>query len=439
MTQRFLVDRAYLETAWQENVLIQIDNGIISELKANASDKTAETLKGALIAGMPNLHSHAFQRALAGLTEHTVGHKDTFWTWRNAMYKLAMNFTPKMLKAVASQLYSELMQAGYTSVAEFHYVHQPDPLRMSEALIEAALETGIRLTLLPVLYQQSDFNYAPPNAGQKHFYLSLNDYLALVEKLESLTKDYPQIKIGIAPHSLRAVSPEVMHELFTTLPNAVRHMHIAEQEKEVHDCLKAYGARPIEWLLEHFDVNNNWSLIHCTHMTASELKALAATTAVAGLCPSTEGNLGDGFFELRDYVKHGGRFGIGTDSNSSTSPVEELRLMEYVQRLRHQERNIIAGQEGSSGEKLYSKALAGGSQALGQKIGEIALGYAADFILLNQEHPQLTMHTPKTLLDAFVFSGNQNPIKQVMVAGKWIQPLADDSKFRQSMKEITHL
>jgi len=441
MSQTYKVSKVYLPKGWQNDVCITVDAGIITNV---GTDKeciadAAEMLSGALICGIPNLHSHAFQRALAGLTEHTVGHTDTFWTWREAMYKLAMNFNPEWLKVVATQLYSEMLKAGYTSVVEFHYVHQPDPWGMSQAIIDAALETGIRLTLLPVLYQQSDFHNQPPNEGQQHFYHSLDDYLKLVDKLDELTKEYSYITIGIAPHSIRAVAKEAMTDLFKAYPNKVKHIHAAEQQKEIDDSLKAYNARPVEWLLDNFNVDESWCLIHCTHMTDEEVRLLAKSKAVVGLCPITEGNLGDGFFKLREYIASAGRFGIGTDSNSSVSPIEELRLMEYVQRLRFQERNIVAGVQGSTGENLYKSAVTGGAQALGQTVGTIEVGQAADFILLDTEHPQLVGHAD-TLLDAFLFSGNQNPIKQVMVNGKWIESSETYSKdFSQIMKAIVQL
>lgn len=441
MSNSYKASRTYLPDGWHNDVCITVDAGIITKVQKDVASSSSDTelLSGVLISGIPNLHSHAFQRALAGLTEYTVGHTDTFWTWREAMYKLAMNFNPEWLRVVATQLYSEMLQAGYTSVVEFHYVHQPDPLGMSQAIIDAALETGIRLTLLPVLYQQSDFHNQPPNEGQQHFYHSLDDYLQLVAKLDDLTKSYSQIEIGIAPHSIRAVGLEAMTELFKAYPYKVKHIHAAEQQKEVDDSISAYNSRPVEWLLDNFDLDESWCLIHCTHMTDEEVVALAKSKAVAGLCPTTEGNLGDGFFKLRKYIAAGGRFGIGTDSNSSVNPIEELRLMEYVQRLRFQERNIVAGAQGSTGENLFTNAVAGGSQALGQKVGTIEVGQAADFILLDIEHPQLVGHTD-TLFDAFLFSGNRNSIKQVMANGKWIE-ISENyaSDFAKTMKEIIQL
>lgn len=442
--QTFSVSKAYLPYGWHNDVSITIEKGIISNIILNSGvNKDSMQLTGALLSGIPNLHSHAFQRALAGLTEHTIGHTDTFWTWREAMYKLAMNFNPEWQKVVATQLYSEMLQAGYTSVVEFHYVHQPDPLGMSQAIIDAALETGIRLTLLPVLYQQSDFHNQPPNAGQQHFYHTLDDYIKLVATLDGLTKNHSQIEIGIAPHSIRAVGLEAMTELFKAYPDKVKHIHAAEQQKEINDSLNALNARPVEWLLDNFDVDESWCLIHCTHMTDEEVVALAKSKAVVGLCPTTEGNLGDGFFKLREYIAAGGRFGIGTDSNSSVSPIEELRLMEYVQRLRFQERNIVAGTHGSTGENLFNSAVAGGSQALNQNVGTIEVGQAADFLVIDTEHPQVVGHTD-TLFDALLFSGNRNPIKRVMVNGEWIKTSENyvskyASNFAKTMKAITKL
>jgi formimidoylglutamate deiminase len=415
----FFAELALLPDGWAEDVRLEVNGGIISSLTPNAAPEKAQRIQGAVLPGMINLHSHAFQRALAGLSEHTVGVEDTFWTWRASMYALANSFTPEIQLAVATQLYIEMLKAGYTSVAEFHYLHKREPLAMSESLLEAARQSGIYLLLLPSLYQHGGIGEQPLTAGQENFYLSLDDFLNLLATLRASLKNESDLELGIAPHSLRAVSPQTLRDLCNEAKNFQIHIHASEQVKEVEASLEYLGARPVEYLLDNFEVNERWCLIHCTHTTAKELEQLTKSGAAVGLCQTTEANLGDGFFNFAEYMQHG-HFGIGTDSNASVNPVEELRWLEYSQRLRSQKRNVSGGGCGSSGFNLYTKALEGGRRALGGNLGRLEVGRRANLMVLDTEHPSLVGHTKRTLLDAFVFSGNSNVVRDVMVAGKWV-------------------
>jgi formimidoylglutamate deiminase len=439
----YFAELALLPGGWAKNVRLELEEGIIKNIISNTSPDDAEKLQGAVLPGMINLHSHAFQRALAGLSEHTVGSEDTFWTWRESMYALAGAFTPEIQLTVATQLYIEMLKAGYTSVAEFHYLHEHDPLAMSESLLYAARRSGIHMLLLPSLYQHGGIGEKPLTKGQENFYLSLDDYLSLISVLKAGLKNETNLELGIAPHSLRAVSPQTLQELCNAVKNLQIHIHASEQVKEVEASLEVLKARPVEYLLDNFDINHQWCLIHCTHTTHSELERLAKSGATVGLCPTTEGNLGDGFFSLPTYQNYQGYFGIGTDSNTSLNPVEELRWLEYTQRLREQKRNIAALERGSSGMKLYTKALEGGRRAFGSNIGRLEIGAKANLIVIDTEHPNLVGHSERTLLDTFIFSGNDNPIRDVMVGGKWVvrdrrHELEDSTKyqFSQTIREL---
>ncbi|MCC7330687.1 MAG: formimidoylglutamate deiminase, partial [Gammaproteobacteria bacterium] len=326
--------------------------------------------------GMPNVHSHAFQRALAGCTEWAGPGADSFWSWRERMYALARQLAPADIEAIATWLYVEMLEAGYTSVCEFHYLHhQPDgrpyadPAATSRALIRAAAAAGIRLTLLPVLYQQGGFGGRPPGPAQRAFVHALPGYFALLEALRG--GQGPLLRVGIALHSLRAVAPGALDEVLAwraaTDPQCPVHIHVAEQPREVAECQAWSGRRPVEWLLERGVVDAHWCLVHATHMTGGEARALAQSGAVAGLCPTTEANLGDGLFPLAEFLAAGGRIGIGSDSHVSVSPVEELRWLEYGQRLATGRRNVAAtAAEPHCGARLFRAAVAGGARALGQ-------------------------------------------------------------------------
>ena len=372
--------------------------------------------------GMPNLHSHAFQRAMAGLAERRGPGDDSFWTWRETMYAFAARIGPDELQAIAAQLYVEMLKAGYTHVCEFHYLHNApdgkpyaDPAAMSRAIIGAAREAGIGLTLLPVLYMTGGFDGRPLSERQKRFGLSIDDYLRLLESLIALESDV--LRVGIALHSLRAVSESAMREVLasSSTRDRVVHIHIAEQIGEVQDCLSLRGARPVQWLFDHADVNERWCLVHATHLDESEMRKLAKSGAVAGLCPTTEANLGDGLFPLSAFLDANGVLGIGSDSHISVSPVEELRWLEYGQRLVTRHRNIAARAPGASvGNVLWKAALRGGRQAAGMPDA------ARDFIVLDEASPLLAARDEHSVLDTLLFAGNTPLVRDVMAAGEWV-------------------
>jgi formimidoylglutamate deiminase len=393
-----------------------------------ATDQAGETLGQWVLPGMPNLHSHAFQRAMAGLAERKGRSDDSFWSWRETMYAFAAAVGPHALKAIAAQLYVEMLKAGYTQVCEFHYLHhQPDgtpyaqPEAMSLALIEAAREAGIALTLLPVLYISGGFDGRALTPRQRRFGHDVEGYLRLLDTLRQHESD--SLRVGIALHSLRAVPEQAMREVLRSeLARACPiHIHIAEQIGEVQDCLATRGARPVEWLFDHADVDARWCLVHATHLTEAETVQLARSGAVAGLCPTTEANLGDGLFPLTAYQDAGGTLGIGSDSHISISPVEELRWLEYGQRLTSGHRNVAArGQGVSVGETLWGAALHGGAQAAGLPLGELRDGARADLIVLDENSPLLAARDARSVLDSFLFAGNTPLVRDVMCGGEWV-------------------
>lgn len=420
----YFAKSALLPDGWADDVLIETDfQGWITDIKTGVSSKGAQVLKGPVMPGMPNVHSHAFQRAMAGLTERSSGGKDNFWSWREVMYQFLGRLSPEDMQVIASQLYVEMLKAGYTTVGEFHYVHnQPDgkpyddPLIMSHHLIRAAKDTGIGITHIPTLYAHSNFGGLLPTEGQKRFITAPDDIAGMINRLKTLHKDDPQVRIAMAYHSLRAVSSDLMRDFkMTGMPV---HIHAAEQVKEVEDCLAWSGKRPVQWLLENMDIGPDWCLIHSTHMTPEETTALAKSGAVAGLCPTTEGNLGDGLFNLPGYLESAGTFGIGTDSHISINPVEELRWLEYGQRVHKRERAVAHGPgEKHVGAFLYRQALKGGAQAMGRAIGALEKGRRADWVVLDGSHPLLYGKNGDVLLDAFIFAGNVPLVRDVIVGG----------------------
>ncbi len=372
--------------------------------------------------GLPNIHSHAFQRAMAGLAERQSHAADSFWTWRERMYHFAGRIDPDAQYAIATQLYVEMLEAGYTSVCEFHYLHhQPggrpydDPAAMARALIAAARDTGIRLTLLPVLYMTGGFDGRALSDRQQRFGHSLEAYLHLLTTLRA--QEDATLRVGLALHSLRAVPEHAMREVLAAVvgqPLPI-HIHIAEQTAEVEECLAIRGARPVQWLLENAAVDRHWTLVHATHLTPGEVQGIATSQAVVALCPTTEANLGDGLFPLRDFLAHDGRIGIGSDSNVSVSPVEELRWLEYGQRLTLRERNVgVSASEPSTGRNLFERCLAGGIQASGQP------GAENDQVQLDSLSPLMAAVTADDLHDRFVFAGNRCIVSEVTVGGRLV-------------------
>jgi formimidoylglutamate deiminase len=384
--------------------------------------------------GMPNLHSHAFQRAMAGLAERKGPGDDSFWTWREAMYSFASAIGPDDLRAIAAQLYVEMLKAGYTHVCEFHYLHHApdgrpyaDPAAMSLALAEAAREAGIGLTLLPVLYMVGGFDGRPLGERQRRFGMEVEAYLHLLERLRAL--ESPMLRVGIALHSLRAVPEAAMREVLASpLARAgAVHIHIAEQTGEVEECMAVRGARPVRWLFDHADVDARWCLVHATHLDDSEVASTAKSGAVTGLCPTTEANLGDGLFPLADYLDAGGALGIGSDSHISVSPVEELRWLEYGQRLAACKRNIAArAADASVGETLWKAALQGGAQAadvapFGEGVHATpGSGPGQGLLVLDEASPLLAARDENNVLDSFLFAGNVPLVRDVMVNGEWL-------------------
>lgn len=425
-------ETALLPEGWAEDVLLEVDGaGYLAAVVPNARADGVERAAGPVVPGMPNLHSHAFQRALAGLAERAGDAEDSFWTWRALMYRFVARLTPEQIEAVATLLYVELVKAGYTSVGEFHYLHhapdgQPYDARAETGLriLAAARAAGIGVTLLPVLYGFGGFGGQPAGEGQRRFLNDPDGLLDIITKLHEATGANPQMRVGLAPHSLRAVTPETLEAALAGLaaldPEAPLHIHAAEQTREVEDCLAWCGQRPVTWLLEHAGVDARWCLVHATHMEPAETAGLARSGAVAGLCPTTEANLGDGLFDGPRYWAAGGLWGIGSDSHVSQSPVEELRLLEYGQRLRARRRNVLRGAGPAIGAELYRGALAGGARALGRPIGRLAPGCRADLLVLDPQAPALVGLSGDTLLDALVFAGNRNPVRDVAVGGQWV-------------------
>ncbi|HEV7778308.1 MAG TPA: formimidoylglutamate deiminase [Luteibacter sp.] len=422
----FRAHHLWRQGIWQAAGQLAIDGGVFIAGGDGMTD--AEAVGRFVLPGMPNLHSHAFQRAMAGMAERRGRNDDSFWTWRETMYAFAATVGPEELKAIAVQLYVEMLKAGYTHVCEFHYLHhQPDgrayadPAAMSLALVEAAREAGIGLTLLPVLYMTGGFDGRALSERQRRFYHGVDAYIALLERLRPYEDG--MLRVGVALHSLRAVPADAMRTLLGsgTVDGMPVHIHIAEQIGEVQDCLAVRNARPVEWLLDNAEVDARWTLVHATHLTAQETQALAKSGTVAGLCPTTEANLGDGLFPLADYLHAGGTLGIGSDSHISVSPVEELRWLEYGQRLSTRHRNIAARGEGASvGETLWDAALIGGRRAAAVDIGRLEPGARADLLVLDDESPLLAARGPRDAMDSFLFAGNTPLVRHVMTNGEWV-------------------
>jgi formimidoylglutamate deiminase len=414
--KKYFARDALLPQGWARDVCIEVDGG--GAIARVSSVREGEKLAGPVLPGMANLHSHAFQRAMAGLTEMRGPGQDDFWTWRELMYRFVERVNPKQAKAIAAYVYIEMLLHGYTAVGEFHYVHHPAGMLVSH--LDAARETGIALTLLPSLYMWSGFGQKPLQARQKRFSSDVSQLLSILERMHRLSS--PDTNVGVAPHSLRAVDPGALKELVAAVPgDAPIHIHAAEQAREVDECKAALGKRPLEWLLAEMPVDERWCVVHATHMTDEETRALAASGAVVGLCPTTEGNLGDGVFPLAEYRASDGRYGIGGDSHVSRDPAEELRLLEYFQRITRRKRNLTTGDKTPAvGTTLWLEAAAGGAQALGRRMGAIAPGMRADLVVLDPEHVDLHGRSGDAIANALVFAGANGMVRDVMVAGRWL-------------------
>ncbi|MEH2481652.1 formimidoylglutamate deiminase [Nitrobacteraceae bacterium AZCC 2146] len=452
--KRLFFADALLPGGWARDVTVSIENGVIASVADNASSAGAEIISGVAIPGLPNLHSHAFQRGMAGLTEVRGVTQDSFWTWRQLMYRFLDALTPDDVEAIAGFAYAEMLEAGFTSVAEFHYLHhdehgQPyaDLAEMAGRITAAAGATGIGLTLLPSFYNFSSFGGAPSLHGQRRFANDPQRFLALLEKSRAAIAACDDAAIGIAPHSLRAITPETLKEVLAAFPQGPIHIHVAEQVKEVSDCVAWSGQTPVAWLLDHMPVDRRWVLIHATHMTAEEATGVAASRAMIGLCPLTEASLGDGIFEGSQFLEAGGSFGVGTDSNIEITAPGELKQLEYSQRLRYRIRNAVARTPGeSTGRALYEHALDGGAQALGRSVGSLAVGKRADIVVLNNAHPDLAAVSGDRWLDAYTFVAGKSAIdsvwvggKQVVEAGRHRQRSSIVARYQRTMKRLVGL
>ena len=377
---------ALLPTGWARDVQICHNGGVITEVTVGAVAAEGDLCADILIPGLSNVHSHAFQRGFSGLTEQRGPTRDSFWTWRNMMYRFAASLTPDAMQAIAALAYVEMLEAGFTRVGEFHYLHHDpqgraydNPAEMSLRIFAAAQDTGMNLTHLPVFYAYGGFGRQMPGPEQRRFVHELQDFFRLIEACDVMAR--PQDRVGLSAHSLRAATIAQITELAQGFPNRPFHIHIAEQMQEVKDCIALTGRRPVDYLMDHAPVSPDWCLIHATHLTPQEVQRIVERDAVVGLCPITEANLGDGCFPARDFLAKGGRFGLGTDSNVQITATGEARMLEYSQRLSLQERNVCADL-GSTGARLFHAAASGGAQALGAPSPQIAPGSPADLVAL---------------------------------------------------------
>jgi formimidoylglutamate deiminase len=444
-TKRFFAAQAWLDGAWARDVLLTVNvDGYWSGVQTNTSPEDragASVLKGPVLAGLVNAHSHAFQRAIAGLTERrgdvSTGVSDDFWSWRDRMYSVARRISPDQLEAIASFLYAELLAGGYTQVCEFHYLHNAadgesyaDPIEMSLALARAAQTVGIGLTLLPTLYMRSGFTATGLRDDQRRFSSTPESVVRLIENLQAQAGTQPKLNIGVALHSLRAADMAAIKEVssYAATAGLPVHIHIAEQAQEVQVCIAATGQRPIEHLLANVALDGRWNLVHATHTNAAELKAVGASGASIVICPSTEANLGDGVFDFSGHA--GGSWSIGSDSHVTRRWTEELRLLEYSQRLTQRRRNVAAScaSSSSSASTLWQSALAGGKAASGQPLGAILVGHRADFLVLDDQSPALLGVPLDYLLDALVFSSPDARFSEVFVAAKPVLSGIEHSK-----------
>jgi formiminoglutamate deiminase len=420
--------QALLPQGWAESVRVEIRDGRIAAVEPGTPPQPGDARHAIGLAGLPNLHSHAFQRAMAGRAERRADRDDDFWLWRERMYQLAQAVRPEDLRAIAALAYAEMLQAGFVRVGEFHYLHNApdgrpyaDPGEMAAALAAAAAESGVSLTLLPVFYAHSGFGAAAPNAGQARFVTGLDGYGRLLEASGRAIAGLEDAVLGVAPHSLRAVTPKELAEVAALLPAAPVHIHIAEQLKEVEDCIAWSGRRPVDWLLTEAQVDQRWCLVHATHVDEAETLGLAASGAVAGLCPITEANLGDGVFPADGFLAAGGAIGVGSDSNVLIEAAEELRLLEYGQRLTQRRRNVLAQTaEEPTADRIYRAALAGGGRALGVEPPALRPGAPASFVSLDATHPAFAQATPDEYLSRWIFAAGRAAVDCVWVAGRQV-------------------
>jgi len=421
---RFHAAHALLPQGWARDVRIVSQGGTLIEVTEGASAEPGDTALAIALPGLGNLHSHAFQRGMAGLTEIGGNSGDSFWSWRELMYRFLAHLQPDAMQAIAEQAYVEMLESGFTRVGEFHYLHHgPDGApyanraEMAERIAAAAHSSGIGLTLLPVFYAHADFGGAAPNPAQRRLIHDVDGFAELLQGCTRALKDQDDAVLGFAPHSLRAVTGEELAALLPLNAGPV-HIHIAEQTREVDACVAWSGLRPVQWLYEHVPVDARWCLVHATHITEAELQQIVASHAVAGLCPITEANLGDGLFPMQAFARAGGRFGVGSDSNVLIDAAEELRLLEYGQRLQLRGRNVLAPGDGqSTGRWLYEQSLRGAAQVLGVATG-LQAGAPADLVELDPDHPALIARDGDALLDSWVFAARNGAVRSVWRQGR---------------------
>ncbi len=418
---------ALLNGQWATGVRIVVADGRIASIETGVEPEPGDERCGVALPGLPNVHSHTFQRAMAGLAERRGAGGDNFWTWRMAMYRFLAELTPDDVEAVAAWAFAEMLESGFTRVGEFHYLHHDpdgrpyvDPGELAVRIVAAAGTSGIGLTILPVFYAHSDFGGLPPTQEQRRFVTDLGEFAKLVEATRRAASGHPGAVVGVAPHSLRAVTAEELREVVSLAGNGPVHIHVAEQLREVDSCLAWSGRRPVEWLLEHQPVDGRWCLVHATHTTEAERVGVASRGAVVGLCPVTEANLGDGVFDTLAFQKAGGRFGIGTDSNILIDAAGELRQLEYAQRLVTRTRNVLATDDRSTGRALFDTVYQAGSQALGVASKGLSVGQPADIVSLATDHPAFVARHGDALIDGWVFAAKAGAIDRVWVNGRLV-------------------
>lgn len=439
-SRKFCFDAALTPLGWQRDVTVTVERGMITGVVPSMRD--GESVAGFAVPAMPNVHSHAHQRFMVGLAEVAGPGADSFWTWREAMYGFALRLSPDDLQAVAAQLYVEMLKAGFSVVGEFQYLHhQPDGspydnrAEMSLRCLAAAEEAGISITLLPTLYAYGGFGGKAPVEGQRRFVNGADGFLAIYDSIVATASGNPLVRVGISPHSLRAVTPELLRVVINSIaPEAPIHIHVAEQVQEVDDCVAISGRRPVEMLIDHFALSSRWTAIHATHMSVRETVTLARSGAIAGLCPTTEANLGDGIFPAVEFMKAGGTIAIGSDSHISVSPAEDLRMLEYSQRLRDRTRNALAGgPKRSTGRRIFDATCVGGAISMKQPVGVLAPGCRADITVLDADHPSLIGRDGDAALDTWIFSAGNAAVKHVFVGGR--QVVKDGRHFDQETIE----
>ena len=444
-------EEALLPQGWARDVRIAIDAGRIVGVESGVAAQPDDERHRIGLPGIANLHSHAFQRGMAGLAEVRGASTDSFWTWRELMYRFVGRMSADDIEAVAAQAYAEMLEAGFTRAGEFHYIHHDlsgapyDNIgELAERIAAAAQSTGIGLTLLPVFYAHAGFGGRAPDQGQRRFINTIDRFSRLLDASRRALAGQVGAIVGLAPHSLRAVAPEELEAILPLAQQGPLHIHIAEQTREVDECMAWSGQRPLQWLFDHAAVDDRWCLIHATHATDDEIRQVAESGAIAGLCPITEANLGDGTFNAPEFLTQGGRFGIGSDSNVLIGVADELRQLEYSQRLAQRARNVMAGKAvTSTGRTLFETALKGGSQALGMAACGLAVGAFADIVSLDARHVALVGRSGDAILDSWIFGAGSALVDCVWARGRQVvkdgrhqdrEPIA--RRFRQTLEEL---